>query len=154
MGDRGNIAVINKKYGTDDYEGIWLYSHWGGYRLEATARKAVENSGRIGDPSYLTRIIFCNMIADSFQDGEGKSGSELIQQQKETGELDSDGFFESVVDEFMGELGYGIGIQGAGDQNYPTVVVDADTGNIWLDHKCPTTVKQIIANLVDTIVKV
>lgn len=151
MGDRGNIAVINKKWNSDEYEGIFLYSHWGGHRLEATARKAVANSNRIGDPSYLTRAIFCNMIADSFRDEEmDKMGSEIIEREKSRSELDT-GFFIAMVDEFMDDLGYGISPHGAGDQNNPTVVVDADTGEIWTDEKCPISVEEIIANRLDSL---
>ena len=148
MGDRGNIVVINKKWKSNEYEGVWLYSHWGGSRLEETARKAVDGSGRIGDPSYLTRIIFCNMIADGFRDMDtGQMGSEIITREKGKEELDT-GFFVGMVDEFMSSTGAGIGTSGAGDQQHPTVVVNADTGEIWLDPNCPTTTDAVVANLV------
>lgn len=129
MGDRGNIVVID-----DRGKGIWLYSHWGGYRLEQTARKAVERSGRIGDPSYLTRIIFCDMVADTFG---GESGR---------GFNDPTVTAEELVGEFASTLGAGIGTQGAGDQEYPTVCVDAMTGEIWTDPTRPTKTSEVLAN--------
>ena len=145
MGDRGNIVVLNKKYGTDEYEGVWLYSHWGGHRLEGTARKAVANCGRVGDPSYLARIIFCNMIADGFRDLDtGLMGRELIEREMAKGDVSEMALFlGQMVDEFLSETGYGISLEGAGDQEYPTVCVDADTGKIWTDPNLPTRTSQI-----------
>jgi hypothetical protein len=155
MGDRGNIVVIHKVYGAEDYEGVWLYSHWGGSRLEQTARKAVANSGRVGDPDYLTRIIFCNMIADGFRDLDtGQMGDEIIKRETDrfaedttTEKLaDFAQFLSAVVGEFMNKTGAGIGTQGAGDQEHPTVCVDADTGEIWLDDSRPYLTSQVVAN--------
>jgi hypothetical protein len=150
MGDRGNIAVINKKWDSDKYEGIFLYSHWGGYRLERTARNAVANSeGRVGDPSYLARIIFCHMIMESFtNEVEGLYGLNAINHEIDPDEISSQAqnLLKAVVDEFMNTIGYGIGLHGAGDQNNPTVVVDADTGEIWTDEKHPISVEEIIVN--------
>jgi hypothetical protein len=160
MGDRGNIAVINKKWNSDKYEGIFLYSHWGGHRLERTARKAVANSGgRVGDPSYLTRIIFCNMIMEGFTTGaEGVSGLDAINYEMDPNKISSEAqnllkvdLLKAVVYEFMTTIGYGISLHGAGDQNNPTVVVDADTGEIWTDEKRPTSVEEIIANRLDSL---
>ena len=150
MGDRGNIVVLNKEWGTGEYGGVWLYSHWGGHRLEQTARKAVENSGRVGDPTYLTRIIFCNMIADGFHDYDtGEMGRDLIRRELTKNADDPDEratFLSAVVSEFFCETGAGIGLQGAGDQEYPTVCVDADTGEVWLDSTRPTTTSRVVAN--------
>jgi len=146
MGDRGNIVVLNKKYGTDEYEGVWLYSHWGGHRLESTARKAVENSGgRIGDPTYLARIIFCNMIADEFRDLDvGIMGRELIEREVGKGDVAETALFlGAVVDNFLSTTGAGIGLAGAGDQEYPTVCVNADTGEIWTDPNRPTKTENV-----------
>ena len=146
MGDRGNIVVLNKKYGTNEYEGVWLYSHWGGHRLEATARKAVANSeGRVGDPTYLARIIFCNMIADEFRDYDtGEMGSELIA--REVAKADNEelaGFLFAMVNNFLGSTSFGIGLHGVGDQEYATVCVNADTGDIWLDESRPTETRNV-----------
>lgn len=148
MGDRGNIVVINKKYGSDDYEGVWLYSHWGGYRLKDSVEKVMARTGRIGDPSYLTRQIFCQMIADSISNqSTGLSGMECIDD-----ELDPENPAEAVamlrtfIEEFMSETSFGIGCGGAGDQQHPTVCVDADTGEIWLDASYPTETDQVVEN--------
>jgi len=155
MGDRGNIAVINKKWNSDEYEGIFLYSHWGGHRLERTARNAVANSeGRVGDPSYLARIIFCHMIIEGFtNEVESLYGLDAINYQIDPDEISSQAqnLLKAVVDEFMNTIGYGISLHGAGDQNNPTVVVDADTGEIWIDDKYPTSVEEIIANRLDSL---
>jgi hypothetical protein len=141
MGDRGNIVVINKKYGSDDYDGVWLYSHWGGSRLEKTARKAVERSGRVGDPSYLTRIIFCSMLADQF----GETGKEIFDREIAKDEPDT-GFLVQLAEELFSSTGFGIGTGGAGDQEHPTVCVDADTGEIWLDVSYPTETDEVVEN--------
>lgn len=138
MGDRGNIVVLDGK------QGVWLYSHWGGSRLEETARKAVESSGRVGDPSYLTRIIFCNMIADGFRDYDTKEmGRELVNRELKRDNIDV-GFFVAMIEEFLSETGAGIATWGAGDQEHPTVCVDGRTGEIWLDHNRPTTTEQVL----------
>ena len=144
MGDRGNIVVLSKNY-SGETEGIWLYSHWGGSRLEETARKAVGESTRVGDPSYLTRVIFCNMIADGFRDLDtGLMGHDLIVREAAKGDVPEFAIFLSqIVDELLSETGYGISTEGAGDQQHPTVVVDAETGNIWLDHARPTQTRQV-----------
>ena len=146
MGDRGNIVVINKRYGSDDYEGVWLYSHWGGSRLEETATKAVERSGRVGDPSYLTRVIFCSMLADQFSDLDfGLAGKEIFDREVAKDEPDT-GFFFQLASELFSSTGFGIGTGGAGDQEHPTVCVDADTGEIWLDASYPTETDQVVEN--------
>lgn len=56
MGNRSNIRV--------DFHGatpIYLYSHWGGERVIESAVEGL-NSGRVGDPAYLSRIIFQHML--------------------------------------------------------------------------------------------
>lgn len=53
MGDRGNIEI----------NGVWLYTHWGGSELKATLKAALKNGvGRWNDTTYLTRIIFSEMV--------------------------------------------------------------------------------------------
>ena len=56
MGDRGNVYVC------DENEGVYLYSHWGGYRLPETVQKALARQQRWSDAPYLARIIFCEMV--------------------------------------------------------------------------------------------
>ena len=57
MGDRGNIIV---KDGND--APVFLYSHWGGSELPATLQAGLARRLRWTDGSYLTRILFCEMI--------------------------------------------------------------------------------------------
>lgn len=60
MGDRANVHVVEERGGD-----IYLYTHWGGTELPATLASALERGrGRWGDESYLTRIIFSEMVKD------------------------------------------------------------------------------------------
>jgi hypothetical protein len=60
MGDRGHVHVEME---TD--VGVWLYSHWGGSTLPKTVADALERGrARWGDPPYLARIIFSEMIKE------------------------------------------------------------------------------------------
>lgn len=69
MGDRGNIVV--KQEGAPSTF-IYLYSHWGGYGLPLVLRDALQRGReRWDDPSYLTRIIFCDMIEGNERDLTG-----------------------------------------------------------------------------------
>ena len=66
MGDRANVVVL----GTGPSP-VYLYTHWGGSELPATLQAALKRGeGRWTDPSYLARIIFCEMVA-------GREQSEL-----------------------------------------------------------------------------
>lgn len=56
MGDRGNVYVKNH-----NGEGVYLYSHWGGYDLAETVKRALSRRMRWNDDAYLTRIIFDEM---------------------------------------------------------------------------------------------
>ena len=143
MGDRGNVVVINRKYGSDDYEGVWLYSHWGGHRLHESTAKAVASCGRVGDPEYLTRIIFCNLIADGMTNGELR-GLECLDKEAETATPEEQAkMYRDMVEEFLSETSFGIGPAGHEDQEYPTVVVNADTGEVWLDENHPCSIEEI-----------
>lgn len=67
MGDRANI-VVDGQY-TDP---VFLYTHWCGYAVPGILQAALKRGrGRWGDTSYLTRIIFCDLIGD---DTEGLTG--------------------------------------------------------------------------------
>jgi len=63
MGDRGQCLIED--------EGVYLYTHWGATELEDIVRKAIAKGWRWGDPEYLARIIFCEMIKE---DEEGETG--------------------------------------------------------------------------------
>jgi hypothetical protein len=60
MGDRRNVVLPNE-YG----ESVALYTHWGGSELPATVADALaRGKNRWTDETYLTRIIFSEMIKD------------------------------------------------------------------------------------------
>jgi hypothetical protein len=60
MGDRANIIV---KDGSKNP--IFLYTHWAGSELPATLQEGLKRGRpRWDDDSYLTRILFCEMIQD------------------------------------------------------------------------------------------
>ena len=57
MGERGNILVINEE------KEIYLYTHWEGYKIKNILQAALKRgSDRWEDSSYITRIIFSEMI--------------------------------------------------------------------------------------------
>jgi len=59
MGDRANILVKED----DKMSGIFLYTHWGGYKLPEVLKAAlIRGEDRWDDAPYLTRIIFCEMV--------------------------------------------------------------------------------------------
>ena len=60
MGDRGNIIV---KQGAG-HEPVWLYAHDLGSELAAVLRRALNRRRRWNESPYLTRIIFCEMLAE------------------------------------------------------------------------------------------
>ncbi len=60
MGDRRNIIVE-----FNDVNSVALYTHWSGSSMKETLARALDRGrGRWDDPTYLTRIIFSQMIAD------------------------------------------------------------------------------------------
>lgn len=57
MGDRAQIII--RRAGTV----IHLYAHWNGYMLPKLLGNGLRaGQGRWDDDSYLTRILFCNML--------------------------------------------------------------------------------------------
>ena len=66
MGDRRQVVI--KDRWTEDKE-IYLYTHWGGYRLPTTVQDALKKKWRWDDSAYLTRIIFDEMVGKE-QGGE------------------------------------------------------------------------------------
>lgn len=58
MGNRANVKLM---YGNGS--NIYLYTHWGGSTIHETLARALgRGADRIGDESYLARIIFSEMI--------------------------------------------------------------------------------------------
>lgn len=61
MGDRRNVVVE-----FDDNVSVALYTHWTGTDLPGILADAMSRGmGRWDDPTYLTRIIFSEMIQDA-----------------------------------------------------------------------------------------
>jgi len=55
MGDRGNIQITQNADGGT----LYFYTHWSGSDIPQRLAYALDNmEGRLGDPSYATRIIF------------------------------------------------------------------------------------------------
>ena len=71
MGDRANVLMKS-----GNREGVYLYTHWEGYRLPEIVQTALKKEKRWDDEPYLTRIIFCEMVKDTndIETGYGISG--------------------------------------------------------------------------------
>lgn len=87
MGDRANIHVKS-----ENYEGVYFYTHWEGDRLPQTLQRALARKLRWDDEQYLNRIIFCEMVG---KDMAGETGygitSYLCDNNHEIIEVDVDG---------------------------------------------------------------
>lgn len=57
MGDRANVYVTD-----GDEDGVYLYTHSGGYDLPCDVKVALTKCWRWGDNQYLARIIFDEMM--------------------------------------------------------------------------------------------
>lgn len=69
MGDRAHIKMLTPSK-DDNKSGVYMYSHWGGYRLPQVLAKALDRGkSRWGDESYLARIVFSELVRDDI-DGE------------------------------------------------------------------------------------
>lgn len=76
MGDRAQVLLFEDKYQDGELswhdEPIYLYTHWGGYRIKETLANALKRGqSRWDDPSYLNRIIFSEFVKDSIEDEAG-----------------------------------------------------------------------------------
>lgn len=63
MGDRANFGV---KQGNDT---VYLYGHWAGYGMMntlATALNKVKDFDRLSDEGYATRILFSQIVGESW----------------------------------------------------------------------------------------
>lgn len=54
MGSRAQVKIQDT--------GVYLYTHWDANTLVDTVYRAIARQERWGDPSYLARIIFCEMV--------------------------------------------------------------------------------------------
>lgn len=65
MGDRGNIYFVDREVGSQQWGGMYLYTHWGGSALPQIVQAGLKRGdGRWGDSQYLARILFCELIRD------------------------------------------------------------------------------------------
>lgn len=51
--------------------GVYLYTHWDGHVIADTVFHAIARYERWGDPDYLARIIFCEMVKDNIDGSTG-----------------------------------------------------------------------------------
>lgn len=61
------------RQGETSADDVWFYTHWAGSNIKEIAQRALARRQRWGDASYLARIVFCEMIADS-DDLKGETG--------------------------------------------------------------------------------
>lgn len=82
MGDRGNIKVGK----------VYLYTHWGGSEIKNILKTAlIRGKERWNDESYLTRIIFCEMIKSDVMGTTGYGiSTEVIDNEHDILEVDCD----------------------------------------------------------------
>lgn len=67
MGDRANVYIHEGAR-----PGVYLYTHWDGYRLPNVVQDALRRGeSRWNDDQYLARIVFCEMVGDQTK---GESG--------------------------------------------------------------------------------
>lgn len=68
MGNRANVAFTPDpgQAGT-----VCLYTHWDGARLPLLVKQALAKRWRWDDKSYLTRIVFCHIVGESYGDETG-----------------------------------------------------------------------------------
>jgi hypothetical protein len=77
MGDGANVFVVDDLSTKKQLQGVFLYSHWGGPDLPEIVRRALAKKQRWEDSSYLTRIIFCEMVRGD-EKGTGGYGISAI----------------------------------------------------------------------------
>ena len=56
MGDRASVFIREQSD-----QGVYLYTHWGGYELPKDVHKALSRQQRWTDAPYLARIVFHEM---------------------------------------------------------------------------------------------
>ena len=109
MGDR-----VNVKFVVEDEPPIFFYSHWGGYNAAVTVKKALARKERWTDPSYLARIIFCEMLSSGIKDDATRENRA-----------------EAVLKRVEDPTGYGISTEACDEEN-STIVVDTKNQTVTL----------------------
>lgn len=103
MGDRGNVHVHE-----GDSPGVFLYSEWTGSNLPMVVARALRRGKyRWTNPAYLTRIIFCEMLADAAHPGQEHAYALEVQ-----------------------TTGFGISTYIYGTSDHPTIHVDTDAQTV------------------------
>jgi hypothetical protein len=75
MGDRANIYLRD----SDTSPGMFLYTHWAGYRWPAALQEALTfGKDRWGDETYLARIIASRVFRDQVDSDTGGGLSTFI----------------------------------------------------------------------------
>jgi hypothetical protein len=101
MGDRGQVLIKDT--------GVYLYTHWAGYRLKEDVKRALKRKQRWNDDEYLARIIFDEM--------------------KRLGK-DKEKDYMTFAPTDTGETGYGIGTILHTDLNNPLITIDCEKQRI------------------------
>lgn len=104
MGDRAQVKVGD----------VYLYTHWHGTELKQAVHKALARKQRWEDAEYLTRIIFCEMLA---LDGE---------------------------DALTEATGFGISAFLHDDNEHPLIEIDCDEGTIRIGNDAPVTIYEFV----------
>lgn len=69
MGSRRNIGI------QQDEGWVWIYTHWGAERMLPIVQRAlIRGNERWSDPSYLARIVFCQLLHDESARGQDVIG--------------------------------------------------------------------------------
>lgn len=64
MGDRANVFLLQESDAKGENKGLYLYTHWDGYKLPVVVQSALKKGRKRGDnPAYLARRIFCAMVS-------------------------------------------------------------------------------------------
>lgn len=69
MGDRSCVQILNNWQD----KSVYLYSHWCGSKLLENVHRALARRQRWTDDSCLTRIVFCEMLRDGYQENPASS---------------------------------------------------------------------------------
>lgn len=93
MGDRANVVMIDKAYGTGETLETFFYTHWRGSELPYLVQTALRRKQRWNDPAYLGRIVFCTMLDDD--DVRGETGFGI------SGQIGDNSYPLIVVDALM-----------------------------------------------------
>jgi len=103
MGNRGNVHVHE-----GDRPGVFLYTHWTGSNLPMVVARALSRGkDRWTNPAHLTRIIFCEMLADAHPEQQEHAYTLKIQ-----------------------TTGFGISTYIYGTSDHPTIHVDTNAQTV------------------------